>query len=265
LIPLGNGDIFKSAVLNNGNSYADDVETKCDPNSMISDEVSVLGPLYSNGAAHNNYSFSKPTLDLENMGMAYCCSGLYLQGTGVTGLASPSSPCLNQSGIMSPSMVASEKFNGLSLGQMAPPYCQSLYDSKTNLSLGYSQGISYTSAGMMATNTGPKQFATSPMTAPVAQASAAQPSANGLTRFGSHDMVINVGTSNGLPPGPTVKESPSPVLSPDSTDGNDSLDGLLGGESRLTMSQRKYFSLQDQGGSDAPDFDDQVLPFPFCT
>lgn len=261
---LGNGDIFKSSVLNNGDSFVVEVEAKCDPSSIISQvELSVSGAPYTNGNLHTQYNFCKPTLDLEHTGMGYSNSGLYLQGNGVPGLGSPSSPCMSQSGLMSPSMVASEKMNGLSLEQMSPAYGAALYDSKANMSMAYPKSVSFASPGVIAVSPATKQFAASPLESPVTQSAV-----NGISRFGAQDMVMSTIGSNGMPPVATVKDSTSPVLSPNSSDVKDSVDGLLGGENRLNMSQRKqYFNTHQQGVSmvqrggvaDTTSFTDQVL------
>ena len=267
-------DIFKSTLLN-GDSFVDEVEVKCDTNATIQQEAAGNGGPYANGNTHSNYVFNKPTLDLENMGMAYGMSGLYLQGNGVTGMGSPSSPSISmsQTGLMSPSVAASEKMNGLTLGQMAPTtYCPPTFDAKTTSSLGYSPGIAYPSARAMSVNTGTKPFMSASPTAPVAQVVTSQPPAtNGMSRFGSQEMLMVAAENGALS---SMKESTSPsVLSPSSSDGKEHVERLLGGENGMKISQEKqYYGLQQQqqqqqqqgvlrqeSGVDTTDFGDQVF------
>lgn len=241
-------DIFKSTGLN-GDSFVDEVEAKCETNSIIQQQqenVNGLGP-YSNGALHSSYVFTKPTLDLESMGMGYGVSGLYLQGNGV---GSPSGPS------MSPSMAASEKLNGLTLEQMAPSY----FDMKTTagLSLGFAPAMAtYPPARALS---GTKQFMSSPQTSPVAQVvtSQALPATNGMSRFGSQEILMAAAAaeSNGVA---SMNDNVSPVLSPSSSDENLSENGMK-------MSQEKqYYGLQPSGllrhesGVDTTDFVDQVF------
>ncbi|KAG0631702.1 hypothetical protein M758_1G273500 [Ceratodon purpureus] len=262
-------DIFKSTLLN-GDSFVDEVEAKCDTNLTIQQELAGNGGPYSNGTTHSNYVFNKPTLDLENMGMAYGISGLYLQGNGVTGMGSPSSPTMSmsQTGLMSPSMAASEKMNGLTLGQMVPTtYCPPSFDAKTTSSMGYSPGMAYSSARAVSVNAGTKQFMSSPPTAPIAQVVTSQPPAtNGMTRFGSQEMLMAAAENGGLS---SIKDSTSPVLSPSSSDGKEHVERLMGGENGMKMSQEKqYYAMQQQqqqqgvlrqnSGVDTTDFGDQV-------
>jgi hypothetical protein len=247
-------DIFKSTELN-GDSFVDEVEAKCDTNSIVQQEAPAgsVGAAYSNGGLHDNYVFTKPTLDLENMGMAYGVSGLYLQGNGV---GSPSAP--SQTGLMSPSMMASEKLNGLTLEQMAPPYS---FDVKTTASLGFPPGmVTYPPARAISSGT-TKQFMSAPQTLPVAQVvtSQAPHTSNGiLSRFGSQEILMAAAAaeSNGM-------ESVSPVLSPSSSEGKEHFESLT--ENGMKMSQEKqYYGLQQQGllrqesGVDTDDFVDQV-------
>lgn len=249
-------DIFKSTVLN-GDSFVDEIEAKCDTNSIIQQEVSGNGAPYSNGTLHSNYVFTKPTLDLESRGMAYGVSGLYLQGNGVTGLGSPSGP--SQTGLMSPSMVASEKMNGLTLEQMAPSYGPPSFDVKTTSSLGFAPGMAYPPARAMSINVGTKQFMSSPQTSPVAQVVTSQaPPANGMSRFGSQEMLMAAAESNGLS---SMNDSTSPVLSPSSSDGKEHVEGLVASENGMKMSQEKqyYGLLRQESGVDTTDFVDQVF------
>jgi hypothetical protein len=255
--------------------FVDEVEAKCDPSSIIQQQQEVAGNgtgAYSNGTSHSssNYVFNKPTLDLENMGMAYGISGLYLQGNGVTGMgSSPSSPSMSmsmsQTGWMSPSMAASEKMNGLTLGQMTPTsYCPPAS------TLGYSSaGMAFPSARAMSVNAGTKPFMSSPPPAPVAQVVTSQPppATNGLSRFGSQEILMAAAAENGAGLS-SVKESTSPVLSPSSSDGKEHVERLIngGGENGLKMSQEKqYYGLQQPGllrqdsGVDTTDFGDQVF------
>lgn len=236
-------DIFKSTGLN-GDSFVDEVEAKCETNSSIQQQQenvlagNGLGP-YSNGALHSSYVFTKPTLDLESMGMGYGVSGLYLQGNGV---GSPSGPS------MSPSMAASEKLNGLTLEQMAPSY----FDMKTTtgLSLGFAPAmVTYPPAGT-------KQFMSPPQTSPVAQVvtSQALPATNGMSRFGSQEILMAAAAaeSNGVA---SMNDNVSPVLSPSSSDENLSENGMK-------MSQEKqYYAglLRQESGVDTTDFVDQVF------
>ncbi|KAG0621124.1 hypothetical protein M758_4G270900 [Ceratodon purpureus] len=234
-------DIFKSTVLN-GDSFVDEVEAKCDSNSIIQQEVSANGAPYSNGTLHTSYMFNKPTLDLENMGMAYGISGLYLQGNGVTGLESPSSPSMSPSGLMSPSLVASEKLNGLTIGQMAPSYCPPSFETKTTSSMGFPPGIAFSSARAMSVNAGTKPFLSSSQTSPVTQVVLSQPIANGMSRFGSQEMLMSAAESNGL------SQSTSPTLSSNSSDGKEQVEILIAAENEMKMSQEKqYYSMHQQG------------------
>jgi len=235
-------DIFKSTALN-GDSFVDEVEAKCDTNSIVQQEAPAgsVGAAYSNGDLHSDYVFTKPTLDLENMGMAYGVSGLYLQGNGV---GSPSAP--SQTGLMSPSMMASEKLNGLTLEQMTPPYG---FDVKTTASLGFPPGlVTYPPARAISSGT-TKQFMSAPQTLPVAQVvtSQAPPATNGImSRFGSQEILMAAvaAESNSM-------ESVSPVLSPSSSEGKEQ--------------EKHFYGLQQQGllrqesGVDTDDFVDQVF------
>lgn len=256
-------DIFKPSGLN-GDSFVDEVEAKCDISNSISQqqqELSGNGAPYSNGALHSSYVFTKPTLDLESMGMAYGVSGLYLQGNGVTG----SGPSVSQAGLMSPSMVASEKLNGLTLEQIAPSYCPpTSFDMKTTASLGFAPGMIYPSARAVSVNTGTKPFMSSPQTSPVAQVVTSQaPPAKGMTRFGSQEMLMAAAAaaaeSNGM--SSMNDNSTSPLLSPSSSDGKENVEGLVASENGMKMSHEKqYFQglLRQESGVDTADFVDQV-------
>ncbi|XP_024374151.1 uncharacterized protein [Physcomitrium patens] len=251
-------DIFKPASLN-GDSFVDEIEAKCESNLIVPQEATANGATYSNGTLHNNYNFSKPTLDLESMGMGYGISSLYLQGNGVTGMGSPSSPSISQSGLISPSVMASEKLNGLTVGQMAPSYGPSSFDAKTTSSMGYPPGMSYSSARAMSVNAEMKQFLSSPQATPVTQVVTLQPVASMPSRFGSQDMLLPAAERNG-------HQSSSPVLSPNSSDGKDQVERLVGGEAGIKTSQEKqYYSMnqrgvmqQDKGLDTASFVDDQV-------
>lgn len=249
-------DIFKSTGLN-GDSFVDEVEAKCESSSIIQQEAAAANggaAPYSNEPLHSTYIFNKPTLDLENMGMAYGISGLYLQGNGITGLGSPSSPSMSQSGLLSPSMVASEKLNGLTLGQqMAPSYGMQPFSS---------------SARAMSLTAGTKlPFVSSSSTSPVTQvvpSQQQQPAANGMTRFGSQEILMAAAESNGL------SQSSSPVLSPNSSDGKEQVERLIGSENGMKMAQeqKQYYSIHqlgvmqpERGVDSSANFVDQVLFF----
>jgi len=232
-------DIFKATGLN-GNSFVNEVEAKCESNSVIQQEVvastngvAAAAPAapYSNEA---HYIFNKPTLDLESMGMAYGISGLYLQGNGI---GSPSSP------LLSPSMVASEKLNGLTLGQMAPPY---------GMQPSFSRAMSVSAA-----TTKPVFVSSSSPTSPVVAKS--QP-ANGMTRFGSQEL--SMAESNG------ISQGTSPVLSPNSSDGTEQVERLVENGMKMAQEQKQYYSVMqaERGVDSTANFIDQVLCFssPCC-
>ena len=205
LSAYGSRDIFKS----NGDSFVDEVEVKCDTHLIVQQQQDLsANGAYNNGTLHTNgYMFNKPTLDLENMGMAYGISGLYLQqGNEVTTLGSPSSP--------------SEKLNGLTLASHS--YCP------------------VTTAIFQR---GMKPFLSSSQTSPVA---------NGLSRFGSQEMLMAAAESSGL------SQSTSPTLSPNSSDGKEQVERLMAAENGMKMSldvKQSYYGV-------TADFVDQVLITP---
>ncbi|XP_024369421.1 uncharacterized protein [Physcomitrium patens] len=249
-------DIFKSSGLN-GDSFVDEVEARCDANSVIQQEVAGNGAPYLNGTLHTNYGFNKPTLDLENISMAYGMSGLYAPGNGVTGMGSPSRPTTSQavsSVLVSPAMAASEKLNGLTLSQMAPPYRSSSFDKQTTASVGFSSGMVYPSTrAVSSAKGGTKQFTSSSQPSPDVHMVTSQPATNGMSRFVSQEM--SAAENKGLPP---INGSSSPVLSPSSSDGKEHVERIIGCESGMKMSQEKQYCSMQEGAVDTDSFVDQV-------
>lgn len=153
-------DIFK---VNGDASFVEEVEAKCEDLSnsiegFTTTTTATTGSTYLNESHYG--IFSKPTpLDLENMGMAYGISGLYLQSNG---MGSPSSP--------------SEKLNGLTLGQMTVP------------SYAVMQQPSFSRAMSVTTMT---SSSSSPVTVPSPPVAAT----NGMTRFGSQEIMLSKSTS----------------------------------------------------------------------
>nr|XP_024383345.1 uncharacterized protein LOC112286052 isoform X1 [Physcomitrium patens] len=248
-------DIFKSTGLN---SFVDEVEAKCDVNSIIQQGAPGNSAPYSNAPLHSNYVFHKPTLDLENMGLGYGMSGLYLPGNGVTGMRSPSSPTMSQAmspGLVSPAMVASEKLNGLTLGQMAPSFRPPSFDTKTTTSTGFSSGMVYPSVRVMPADGGTKQFTSSSQPSPTLQVVTSQPATNGMYRFGSQEMLTSAAENSGLS---SMNGNSSPVLSSTSSDGKEQVEQLVGGENGMKMSQEKQFYSIQEGAVDTDNFVDQV-------
>ncbi|CAM6116451.1 unnamed protein product [Calypogeia fissa] len=238
---------------------------------------------FANGQILPTYgSFQKPSINLAHMsntggfgggGNCSAVSEMYMQqhsrnNNGISGLASPTSPALKSSGLLSPG-ATSEKLNSLSLehhqiGGGYSPYRQTPFDVKGSVgSQSFSKRGPYSPVGVVVHNQvgggvpgGDKRFPSSPLSSPSVSN---QQNSNGISAgpystAGSQDLMAgNVITSvsdvmHSSPPPPhpvsSLDGSSPRSLSNSSGEGND-VDGMLvpgeGGGLKIQQNNKPLF------------------------
>lgn len=130
---------------------------------------------FANGQILPTYgSFQKPSINLAHMNTCFSGSSVsetYLHRSAISGLASPTSPALKSSGLLSPG-ATSEKLNSLSLEhhQMGySPYRPTAFDVQGSVPRSFSTGGPYSPSGLVVANSGgggEKRFPSSPLSSP---------------------------------------------------------------------------------------------------